>query len=201
MKLFTYSDFHEESQQAEEKSQFVTYFDENEKPAQEVPRAMSVEDQTRKAFEDAFVQGEKAGFEMGMKKVDPIIKRLNSYLAELGFFKEDLLERSRRLSTDLALIFAEAIVLRECQDRRETVLDMVKKALELCEERGEIVIRMRKEDVELISPEEMAHLKIIKDDVLKEPGFVIETNFGDIDGRISVQIEELRKEIIHGRHH
>jgi len=70
--------------------------------------------------------------------------------------------------------------------------------LELCEERGEIQIRLRKEDAEMISPEKISHLKIIKDDTLKEPGFIIETNFGDIDGRISIQIEELKKEFIHG---
>jgi flagellar assembly protein FliH len=144
------------------------------------------------------VQGEKAGYEMGMKKVDSIIKRLNSSISELTFFKEELLERSRKLSTDLALVFAEAIILRECEEKRETVLRMAKKALALCEDRSELIIRMRKEDADQISPDEVNHLKIIKDDTLKEPGFIIETNFGDIDGRISVQIDELRKEFIHG---
>ena len=96
---------------------------------------MSVEDQTRKVFEDAFVQGEKAGYEMGMKKVDSIIKRLNGYISELTFFKEELLERSRKLSTDLALVFAEAIILRECEESREAVLRMAKKALDLCDDR------------------------------------------------------------------
>ncbi len=75
---------------------------------------------------------------------------------------------------------------------------MAKKALELCEERNEILIRIRKEDAEQISPDDVSHLKIIKDDTLKEPGFIIETNFGDIDGRISVQLDELKKEFIDG---
>jgi flagellar assembly protein FliH len=181
------------------RSEFTTYFDEKERnPQQPTARAMSAEDHARKAFEDAFTQGEKAGFEMGMKKVDSIIKRLNGYISELSFFKEELLERSRKLSTDLALVFAEAIILRECDEKRETVLKMAKKALDLCEEKSEILIRIRKEDVDQICPDEVSHLKIIKDDTLKEPGFIIETNFGDIDGRISVQIDELRREFIHG---
>jgi flagellar assembly protein FliH len=189
-----------EGPQASIRSEFTTYFDEKEHDSkQSTCRTISVEDQTRKTFEDAFVQGEKAGYEMGMKKVDSIIKRLNSSISELTFFKEELLERSRKLSTDLALVFAEAIILRECEEKRETVLRMAKKALALCEDRSEIIIRMRKDDADQISPDEVSHLKIIKDDTLKEPGFIIETNFGDIDGRISVQIEELKKEFIHGR--
>jgi flagellar assembly protein FliH len=180
-------------------SEFTTYFDEKEHDLKRpTVGVMSIEDQTRNAFEDAFAQGEKAGYEMGMKKVDSIIKRLNGYISELSFFKEELLERSKKLSTELALVFAEAIILRECEEKKETVLRMAKKALNLCEERGEILIRMRKEDVDQISPSEVSHLRIIKDDTLKEPGFIIETNFGDIDGRISVQIEELKKEFIHG---
>jgi flagellar assembly protein FliH len=181
------------------RSEFTTYFNEKgDDPKQPTSRVMSIEDQTRKAFEDAFAQGEKAGYEMGMKKVDSVIKRLNGYISELSFFKEELFERSRKLSTELALVFAEAIILRECEEKRETVLRMAKKAMDLCEERSEILIRIRKEDVDHISPDEVSHLKIVKDDTLKEPGFIIETNFGDIDGRISVQIDELKKGFIHG---
>jgi flagellar assembly protein FliH len=198
---FTYNNFNEDSPLQEDiRSEFTNYFNEQD-DAVETPEkhAVSVEDQTRTIFEDAFNQGEKAGHEMGLKRVDPIIKRFNSCIAELSFFKEELLERSKRLSTELALVFAEAIILRECEEKRETVVNMVKKALELCEDKSEILIRMRKEDVERIDSEEVKHLKIVKDDTLKEPGFIIETNFGDIDGRISVQIEELRKGFIHGR--
>jgi flagellar assembly protein FliH len=181
------------------RSEFTTCFNEKgDDPKQPTGKVISIEDQTRKAFEDAFEQGEKAGYEMGMKKVDSVIKRLNGYISELSFFKEELFERSRKLSTELALVFAEAIILRECEEKRETVLRMAKKAMDLCEERSEILIRIRKEDVDHISPDEVSHLKIIKDDTLKEPGFIIETNFGDIDGRISVQIDELKKGFIHG---
>lgn len=198
---FTYNNFSEDSPlQGDIKSEFTNYFNEKE-GGREAPekRAATVEDQTRTIFEDAFIQGEKAGHEMGLKRVDPIVKRLNTCIAELSFFKEELLERSKQLSTELALVFAEAIILRECEEKRETVINMVKKALELCEDKSEIIIRMRKEDVERIAPEEVKHLKIIKDDTLKEPGFIIETNFGDIDGKISVQIEELKKGFVRGR--
>lgn len=180
-------------------TEFTTYFDEDRSRPEKAAKTVSVEDESRKAFEDAFAQGEKAGFEMGMKKVDSLVKRLNGYISELSFFKEELLERSRKLSTELAIVFAEAVILRECEEKRETVLKMAKKALDLCEDKGEVVIRIRKEDADHISAAEASHLKIVKDDSLKEPGFIIETNFGDIDGRISVQIDELKKEFIHGK--
>jgi len=202
MKSFVLDDLTENIRE-NKKSEFTTYFDKNQTDMQQTAgdnkNTADVEEQSRKAFEDAFVQGEKAGYEMGMKKVETIIKRLNGYISDLSFFKEELLERSRKLSTELALVFAEAIILRECDEKRESVLRMARKALDLCEERSDIVIRIRKEDADRISPNEVSHLRIVKDDTLKEPGVIIETNFGDIDGRISVQLEELKKEYANGK--
>jgi flagellar biosynthesis/type III secretory pathway protein FliH len=57
------------------------------------------------------------------------------------------------------------------------------------------VIRVRPDDAKYISSEGNRFLKIVPDDAIREPGFVIETSFGDIDGKLSTQLEELRKRI------
>lgn len=174
-------------------------FEDNGSPSQPPPPAINLEEEARRVFEEAYAEGEKAGHKMGMQRVEPLVKRLGTFLAELSVFKEELVRRAENLSTEMALIFAEAIILKECRDDRETVLRMVKKALSLCEQRGGTTIRLRKEDADLIAAEELSDFKIVRDDVLHEPGFTIETNFGDIDGRISVQIEELKREFLNGR--
>jgi flagellar assembly protein FliH len=163
------------------------------------PPAINLEEEARRIFEEAYAEGEKAGHKMGMQRVEPLVKRLGTFLAELSVFKEELIKRAENLSTELALVFAEAIILKECRDDHESILRMVKKALSLCEGRSGTTIRLRKEDADLISTNELNDFKIVKDDTLHEPGFIIETNFGDIDGRVSVQIEELKREFLNGR--
>ncbi len=204
METFTLHDLGEEM--PEEKTfDFIKLFDEEEGQVPEdvvVPEpapTVNIEEEARRVFEEAFAQGEKAGHEMGMKKVEPIIKRLGGFMAELSLFKEELVKRAENLSTELALIFAETIILRECAEHREAILRMVRKALSLCEERSGSTIRLRGEDADLISEAELGQFKIVRDDSMREPGFVIETNFGDIDGRVSVQMEELRKEFLNGK--
>ena len=160
------------------------------------PQRINAEEESRRIFEEAFAQGEKAGHEMGMKKVEPLIERLNQYLASLENFKQELLGRVERFATILALTFAESIVLKECSDHKEVTLAMVRKALEAWGERGEVLVRLPKEDAWLISAQGATAWKILPDEELKEPGFVVETNFGDIDGRISKQLEELKKEFL-----
>jgi flagellar assembly protein FliH len=179
--------------------EFVGIFSESEKRNRPEDQQPTTEEQARKIFEDAFVQGEKAGHEMGMKKVEQVVKRLNNYLAELEFFREQLLKQAETFSVELALAFAEALVLRECSEKNDLILGMAKRAFEICEDKCDIVIRVRREDAELLSQNAMSHIKIVPDDTLKEPGFIVETGFGDIDGRISTQLEELRKEFLNER--
>jgi len=178
--------------------EFVSIFNESEKKVR-VEEQPNNEEQARKIFEDAFVQGEKAGYEMGMKKVEQIVKRLNSYLAELDVFRDQLLKQAESFSVDLALVFAEALVLQECSEKKDIVMGMAKRAFEICEDKYNIIIRVRPEDAEHLSQNTTSHLKIVPDDTLREPGFVVETGFGDIDGRISIQLEELRKEFLYER--
>jgi flagellar assembly protein FliH len=176
---------------------FVSFFrpkvaeiEEEEETAPEPPP--SPEDQARKVFEDAYAQGEKAGRDMGMRRVDAIGKRLERHIEEVALFKKDLEVRYEKLAVELALKFAEVIILRECAEKREVLAAMVKKAMEICEEKGELVIRVRAEDARYIEDMRSDRIKVVADDTLKEPGFTIETRVGDIDGRISSQIEELR---------
>ncbi|OPX98312.1 MAG: flagellar assembly protein H [Syntrophorhabdus sp. PtaB.Bin006] len=168
----------------------------DESAGQSPVESVSIEDQTRKIFEDAFAQGEKAGHEMGIKKVEHVVKRLNSCLAELDGFRDTLVEEAKRFSVELALVFAEALVLKECSENREVVVDMARRAFDMCEDKYDIVVRMRREDAARLSSDMLTHLKVVPDDSIKEPGFIIETNFGDIDGRISTQLDELRREFL-----
>jgi flagellar assembly protein FliH len=175
---------------------FVSYFRpraaeaEIEETVEEPPP--SLEDQARKVFEDAYVEGEKAGCDMGMRRVDAVAKRLERHIEEVTLFKGVLEERYEKLAVELALKFAETIVLQECAEKRDVLAAMIKKAMEMCEEKGEIVIRVRAEDARYIEGIRSDRIKVIADDTLKDPGFMIETQVGDIDGRISSQIEELR---------
>jgi flagellar assembly protein FliH len=196
--LFSFEDF-SEAGNAAVAARFVDLFS-TEGPktqgATEEDDAPLVEDQARKVFEDAYVQGEKAGFDMGMRRAESVAKRLEKQIAEVVAFRIELKERYEKLSVELALMFTEALVLRECAERKETVEAMVRKALEACDARGEILVRVRPEDAGYLESLASDYLRIMKDESLKEPGFIIETNLGEIDGRLSTQIEELRASLI-----
>ena len=163
-----------------------------EQPAEET---IDIEAEARKIFEDAFVQGEKAGHEMGLKKVEPLIRRLNNYMAEFEELKGELRQRTEKMAVELALMFAETIILRSCEEKKEILVEMVRKAMDICEGKNDVIIRIRPDDAQCIANDGNTFVRIVPDDAIREPGFVIETSFGDIDGRLSTQLDELRKRI------
>jgi flagellar assembly protein FliH len=202
VEAFTLNNFHDEGESTDSGAEFVSLFHgaspgdagTSLSPSKTIDR----EAEARKVFEDAYIQGEKAGQEMGMKKVEPLLKRLTADISVLSSFKEDLVKKAEKLAVELAIVFAESIVLKECEDCRDVIAVMAKNALQICNEKEGIIIRMRREDARHISEDAIHPLRIVPDDSIKEPGFVIETNFGDIDGTLSTQIEELRREFLHG---
>lgn len=155
----------------------------------------NLEEELRKAFEEAYIQGEKAGFELGMKKAEVLVARLNTYIRQIEEFKKELLERVEKVSFELAFVLAEAIVLKECDVDRGCVLRMVKKGMELLNEKSKVVIRVRKDDAAYIK-ENLPDLEVIPDEKMVEPGFLIESEFGIIDGTLSTQLSELRKMLL-----
>jgi flagellar assembly protein FliH len=204
VETFTLSNFIDEREQAQADgaAEFISFFDRTtfaeSGTTQPAPRATDPETEARKVFEDAYIQGEKTGQEMGMKKVEPLLKRLTADMAALAAFKEDLAKKAEKLAVELAIMFAESIVLKECEEKKDVVVAMAKNALQICNEKNGITIRMRRDDARHISEEAIHPLRIIPDDSLKDPGFIIETDFGDIDGTLSTQIEELKREFVHG---
>jgi len=197
---FTFDDLAREGSKRPE-SVFVSLFRSEpataeEESVEEAQAPISDEDLARRAFDDAYAEGEKAGYEMGMRRADLLAKRLEGQIEEVTLFKKTLAERLEGLAVHLAVTFAEALILRECAESRDILAGMIRKAPEIYEERGEIVIRVRSEDLSQVKAMASENVRVIADDTLREPGFLIETSVGDIDGRISSQIEELKNVLI-----
>ncbi len=152
------------------------------------------EEKIRRVFEEAYAEGEKAGYEMGMKKVEPVIKRLNNLIAGLEGLREEMRKKTEYLACELAVLVSEAIILKECSIDRNIIVSMVRKGLEICEKKWEITVRVRPEDVTHLSSS-VPFIKVLPDETLKDPGFIIESNFGEIDGTFTTQLEEIKRVI------
>jgi len=176
--------------------EFVDECDDEEIQEDPPPPPVDIEKEARMVFENAYVQGEKAGIEFGRKKMEPMIKRFEQAVYELEQFQHFIERKTEETIIGLSLFFAEGVILKECSEHKDQVAAMVRKALGLCKDKNKVIIRVRKDDFDYLSEIKTEEIKIVPDDTIKDAGFIIETQYGEIDGTISMQMEELRREYL-----
>ena len=91
------------------------------------------------------------------------------------------------------------------ENQKNVVINNVVQALRKLKSRGEVVIRVNLADLELTTEhtndfltmvENVKSISILEDSSVDRGGCIIETDFGQIDARISSQIHEIEEKIL-----
>ncbi|MCC6501720.1 MAG: hypothetical protein IT362_01125 [Deltaproteobacteria bacterium] len=158
----------------------------------------------RKAYENGFCAGEKAGFEFGRKKAEVLFSGLDGIMNELSDFKQALYGRCEREMVGLCLSIAKKVIQRETAIKEDGVLECLRAALKSVVAGGEISIRVNPKDLSIVSsnrPELMRFCGGVKgmtfeaDDAISRGGCVVSTNFGEIDATIDSAIAEIEEKL------
>jgi flagellar assembly protein FliH len=179
-----------------------------EKEAQKKKAEKAVQAAYEKGLKDGaakgFKDGEKKAADDYAKRLVAMEQRLVSMLKEVTAAKDSLFVDTRRQLLDLALLIARKIINQELSADPEIVLSVIKKTFSYIANHQQVVVRVAPEDFETVSQKKdfwtslaqrLDGLKIEKDSRVAPGGCVIETSSGVADGRISVQLDEL-KEVI-----
>jgi flagellar assembly protein FliH len=96
----------------------------------------------RKAYEEGFASGEKAGFAEGEQKCRLIEARLKNILDELIYFKEKTADELESQVVDLSVAIAKKVIIEEINTNPEIILTMVKKSLRKMHKVGTVSIKI-----------------------------------------------------------
>lgn len=158
----------------------------------------------RKAYEEGFATGEKAGFDLGRKKAEVIFSGLEGLLAEISTFKETLFTKCEREMVELALAIARKVIQREVSVSGDVVLECVRAALRTAVAGGKVTVRVNPKDVEIITEhreelvkytEGLKSLVIEGDGAVARGGALIDSNFGEVDATIDGVISEIEERL------
>jgi flagellar biosynthesis/type III secretory pathway protein FliH len=162
----------------------------------------SVEEIKEKAFQDGFAEGQKVGFESGIKKVDTVINSLYQALVQLQNIRIEIHQELEKEMAQLALAIAKKIVCHEVKTTQETVVCVAREALSRVENPGEIRIKLNPEDLQFINDTQsqlsqllhnVDHIRFEGADSIQRGGCLIETDRGDIDARIEKQFQAIEE--------
>lgn len=154
----------------------------------------------KKAYEDGFKAGEKAGFELGSQKADVHFSSLAGIVKELETFKQSIYGPCMEEMKELVLAIARKVIHRELELKDDAVLGCLERALQSVVAGGDITIRVNPRDLELMrshkpeifkSGEGLRTVAIEADEKVGKGGCVIDTRHGEIDATIESVIDEI----------
>ena len=160
----------------------------------------------QKGFNDGFEkgtsEGEQAGFELAVQKIDPLLESLQQGLLQLKNLRRDTYQRIEKEVVELALAIARQVICREIEVDREVVVCVAREALAKVEDPAEIKIKMNPADLQFINDAKIQFSELIGDidnvtleaeDNIQSGGCVIQTNLGEIDARIEKQLQAVEE--------
>jgi len=176
-------------------------------------QAEKLDRETRGTLDDAKTEavrqgteaGREEGYAAGMAEVERLIERTRVVLERAQDKRGEILADTEREIVDLVLLVTRKVVKAISESNREIVVSNVVQALRKVKDRGNIIIRVNLSDLKLTTDHTQNFIKMLEgaksiqvaeDSSVDPGGCVIETDFGEIDARISSQLAEMEARIL-----
>jgi len=165
----------------------------------------SLDTERKEALEKSREEGREAGFTEGRAEVQRLIERTQVVLERAQNKRGEILAESEQEIIDLVLLISRKIIKVISENQRNVIISNVVQALRKVKARGDVIIRVNMNDLQLATEHKQEFIKllegvksiqVVEDSSVDSGGCIIETDFGEIDARISSQLAELESKIL-----
>jgi flagellar assembly protein FliH len=192
-------------QQAEEEAENITSGAKVKATEIEKEIRQSIEAERREAKEKAREEGREAGFADGKAEVDRLIERTQVVLERAQDKRGEILSETEKEIVDLVLLISRKVIKVISENQRNVIVSNVIQALRKVRAKGNVIIRVNMADLKLATEHKQEFIKlmegtnsiqVVEDSSVDSGGCIIETDFGEIDARVSSQLAELENKIL-----
>ena len=165
-------------------------------------RVAAIEEDARKKGEDA---GREEGFQEGRKEAERLIERLHVIIDKAIEKREDMINEAETQMIDLVLLISRKVIKVISENQKNVVVNNIVQALRKLKSRGDVAVRVNLADLDLATDhtrdfmkmvENVKSITILEDTSVDPGGCIIETDFGQIDARITSQLKEIEEKIM-----
>ncbi len=192
-------------QEAEDEAKRIV--EEAKKQAQELEAEIQskVDKVEKEAFAKGFEEGRNQGFQEGRQELERLVDTLQRIISAAIEKRNEIIQESETQVINLVLLIAKKVIKVISENQKNVVINNVVQALRKLKSRGDVVIRVNLADVELTSEhindfikmvENAKSVTVLEDSSVDRGGCIIETDFGQIDARISSQLNEIEEKIL-----
>jgi len=150
-------------------------------------------------------EGKEAGFAEGKAEVERLISRTQVMLERAQNKRGEILAETEKEIIDLVLLISRKVIKVISENQEGVIISNIIQALRKVKSKGTCLIRVNMEDLQLATEHKQEFIKlvegvkdiqILEDTTVDKGGCIIQTEFGEIDARISSQLAELENKIL-----
>lgn len=159
----------------------------------------------KEAYTRGYKEGHELGFSNGKDEIARLIERLHMIITKSIDKRNDIIEESETQLINLVLLISKKVIKVISENQKNVVINNVIQSLRKLKGRGDVTIRVNLSDLELATEqrrffqekvENVKNITILEDSSVDKGGCVIETDFGEIDARVSSQLNEIEAKIL-----
>ncbi|HET6452613.1 MAG TPA: flagellar assembly protein FliH [Spirochaetia bacterium] len=159
----------------------------------------------REAYEKGLAEGHAEGYEEGKAEVQRLVESLHGIISKAIEKRNEIIQEAETQIINLVLLIVKKVIKVISENQKNVVINNVVQALRKLKSRGDVVIRVNLADLELTSEhvkdfmkmvENVKSITVLEDSTVDRGGCIIETDFGQIDARISSQLHEIEERIL-----
>jgi len=159
----------------------------------------------REASKKGREDGREEGYKEGVAEAERLVGRLHTILDRAMDKRAEILAETEAQVIELVLLVARKVVKVISENQKSVVVQNITQALRKLKTKSDIIVRVNLADLQLATEhvkdfvqmtENAKKMQIVEDSTVDRGGCVIETDFGEIDARISSQLSELEERIL-----
>ncbi len=155
--------------------------------------------------EAAAREGREAGYKEGKEEAERLISRLHVILDKAIKRRMQIIEESESQVVQLVIAIAKKVVKVISENQKNVVINNISQAMRKLKSKTDVNIRVNIIDLKLTTQhtkefmeriESVRNITVMEDSTVDPGGCIIETDFGQIDARISAQLREIEERIL-----
>ena len=157
------------------------------------------------AYSKGYEAGREEGFNSGDAEVKRLIDRIHTVLNKSIEKRIEIIDEAESQLIDLVLQISRKVIKVVSENQKNVVINNVVQALRKMKSRGDVAIKVNLADLEITTEhtkdflrmvENVKSITVLEDSSVDKGGCIIETDFGQIDARISSQLKEIEEKIL-----
>ncbi|MCX8058391.1 MAG: flagellar assembly protein FliH [Spirochaetes bacterium] len=160
-----------------------------------------VEENRKKGYDEGFEKGFNEGFE----ETKRLTEMLHKIISEIMNKRIEIIEGTEYQIISIVMLIVKKVIKVISEHQKTVIINNIIEALKKVKNTRKIIIRVNVDDLQVCNEnmekfinlvEGLKEIQFVEDSTVDKGGCIIETDFGEIDARISLQLKEIEDKIL-----